>query len=76
MIPQIARDVVAAILARATEPVNPSQIKQVITRQQPDFDVRDCGFSTFGRLLEAMEAEGLLKREKSPSGQLNIVPVA
>ena len=75
-IPQVARDVVAAILGRATEPVNPSQIKQVITRQQPDFDVRDYGFSTFGRLLEAMEGEGLLKREKSQSGQLNIVPVA
>jgi uncharacterized LabA/DUF88 family protein len=73
-IPQVARDVVTSILARATGPVNPSLIKETIARQLPDFDVRDYGFSTFSRLLEALEREGMLRREKSERGQLYIVP--
>jgi uncharacterized LabA/DUF88 family protein len=73
-IPEIARESAAAILARATEPVNQSAISEAIVRRQPDFDVREHGFSTFSRLLEAMEKEGLLKREKSPRGQWYVVP--
>lgn len=73
-IPEIARESAAAILERATEPVNQSAIKEAIVRRQPDFDVRDHGFSTFSRLLEAMEKEGLLKREKSPRGQWYVLP--
>jgi uncharacterized LabA/DUF88 family protein len=61
-VPAIAKDVVAALLARATGPVNPSFLKEAIVRKEPDFDERDSGFSTFSRMLEAMEKEGLLKR--------------
>jgi len=63
-VPEIAREVVASLLARATGPLNPSLIKETIVRKEPDFDERDHGFSTFSRLLEAMEKEGLLKRQQ------------
>jgi hypothetical protein len=59
-VPAIARQVVSSLLSRATGPLNPSIIKETVVRQQPDFDERDHGFSTFSRLLEAMEKEGLL----------------
>src|SRR5712672_548234 len=59
-IPEIAREVVSSLLSRATGPLNPSLIKETIVRKEPDFDERDHGFSTFSRLLEAMEKEGLL----------------
>jgi uncharacterized LabA/DUF88 family protein len=74
VVPDVAREAAAAILAKATERVNPSTIKDAIVRRQPDFDVRDHGFSTFSRLLEAMEKAGLLKREKTASGQWYVVP--
>jgi uncharacterized LabA/DUF88 family protein len=61
-VPEIARKVVSNLLSRATGPLNPSFIKETIVRKQPDFDERDHGFSTFSRLLEALEKEGLLKR--------------
>jgi uncharacterized LabA/DUF88 family protein len=61
-VPEIARKVVSNLLARATGPLNPSFIKETIVRKQPDFDERDHGFSTFSRLLEALEKEGFLKR--------------
>ncbi len=61
-VPLIAREVVASLLSRATGPINPSLIKETIVRKEPDFDERDAGFSTFARLLEAMEKEGLLTR--------------
>ena len=63
-VPEIAREVVSSLLSRATGPLNPSLIKETIVRKQPDFDERDHGFSTFSRLLEAMEKEGLLKRQQ------------
>ena len=63
-VPEIAREVVSSLLQRATGPLNPSLIKETIVRKQPDFDERDHGFSTFSRLLEAMEKEGLLKRQQ------------
>jgi uncharacterized LabA/DUF88 family protein len=63
-VPEIAREVVSNLLSRATGPLNPSLIKETIVRKQPDFDERDHGFSTFSRLLEAMEKEGLLKRQQ------------
>lgn len=63
-VPEIAREVVQRLLARATGPVNPSLIKETIVRKEPDFDERDHGFSTFTRLLGAMEQEGLLKRQQ------------
>jgi len=59
-VPAIARQVVSSLLSRATGPLNPSIIKETVVRQQPDFDERDHGFSSFSRLLEAMEKEGLL----------------
>ncbi len=61
-IPQIAREVVASLLSRATGPINPSFIKETIVRKEPDFDEREFGFSTFSRMLEAMEKEGLCQR--------------
>ena len=60
--PSIAVEVVQRLLSRATGAVNPSLIKETIVRKEPDFDERDHGFSTFARLLSAMETEGLLKR--------------
>jgi len=61
-IPQIAREVVGNLLGRATGPLNPSFIKEAIVRKEPDFDEREFGFSSFSRLLEAMEKEGILQR--------------
>ncbi|MHB8416745.1 MAG: NYN domain-containing protein [Myxococcales bacterium] len=74
VIPDIAREVCAAILGKATGPVNPSFIKEAIVRKQPDFDERDSGFSSFNRLLEALEKEGLLKREQTAKGQWYVIP--
>lgn len=64
VVPTIAREVVVSLLSRATEPLNPSLIKETIVRKKPDFDERDHGFSTFSRLLEALEKEGLLKLQQ------------
>lgn len=68
-IPDVAREAVASLLARATGPVNPSAVKEAIVRKEPDFDEREHGFSSFKRLLDAMEKEGLLKREQGAKGQ-------
>lgn len=75
-IPEIAREAAAAILARASGPVNPSAIKAAIVRREPDFDEREHGFSSFNRMLEAMETEGLLRREQGAKGQWYVVPAA
>ena len=61
-VPEIATEVVQRLLARATGSINPSLIKETIVRKEPDFDERDHGFSTFAKLLAAMEQDGLLKR--------------
>jgi hypothetical protein len=61
-VPEMAVEVVQSLLSRATGPLNPSLIKETIVRKEPDFDERDHGFSTFAKLLAAMEQEGLLKR--------------
>ncbi|WP_257462507.1 NYN domain-containing protein [Archangium lipolyticum] len=61
-VPDIVLEVVQRLLSRATGPVNPSLIKETIVRKEPDFDERDHGFSTFAKLLAAMEQDGLLKR--------------
>lgn len=61
-IPGVVRSVVGSLLARATGPINPSFLKEALVRKKPDFDERDYGFSSFSRLLEAMEKEGLLTR--------------
>lgn len=74
VIPEIAREAVAGILSRSTAPVNPSAIKAAIVRKEPDFDERDHGFSSFNRLLEAMEKDGLLRREQGAKGQWYVVP--
>jgi uncharacterized LabA/DUF88 family protein len=63
-VPEIARSVVKRLLGSAAGPLNPSLIKETIVRKEPDFDERDHGFPTFARMLEAMEQEGLLKREQ------------
>jgi uncharacterized LabA/DUF88 family protein len=76
VIPEVARDAAAAILARAAGPVNPSAIKAAIVRREPDFDEREHGFSSFNRLLEAMETDGLLRREQGAKGQWYVLPAA
>jgi uncharacterized LabA/DUF88 family protein len=63
-VPPVVRQVVANLLSEATGPLNPSLIKETIVRREPDFDERDHGFSTFSRMLEALEKEGLLKRQQ------------
>lgn len=63
-VPEIALEVVASLLGRATGPINPSLIKETIVRKQPDFDERDHGFSTFSKLLQALEVAGHLKRQQ------------
>jgi uncharacterized LabA/DUF88 family protein len=73
VIPAIAREAVATILARASGPVNPSAIKEFIVRKEPDFDEREHGFTTFKKLLDALEKEGLLKREQGAKGQWYVV---
>jgi len=75
VIPEVAREAAAALLAKATAPINPSAIKEAIVRKEPDFDERDHGFSSFNRLLEAMEKEGLLRREQGAKGQWYVHPV-
>jgi uncharacterized LabA/DUF88 family protein len=75
-IPEVAREAAAAILARATAPVNPSAIKAAIVRREPDFDERDHGFSSFSRLLEQMEKDGLIRREQGAKGQWYVLPPA
>ncbi len=75
-VPEVAREAAAAILARATSPVNPTAIKAAIVRREPDFDERDHGFSSFSRLLEQMEKEGLLRREQGAKGQWYVLPPA
>jgi hypothetical protein len=74
VIPEVAREAAAAILAKATAPVNPSAIKAAIVRREPDFDEREYGFSSFNRMLEAMEKEGLLRREQGAKGQWYVLP--
>jgi uncharacterized LabA/DUF88 family protein len=74
VVPEVARDAVSALLGRATAPVNPSAIKAAIVRREPDFDERECGFSSFTRLLEAMQKDGLLKLEQGAKGQWYVVP--
>ena len=73
-IPPIAREVVSSLLARATGPLNPSLIKETIVRKEPDFDEREQGFSTFSRLLQAMERQGLLKRQQLNGRQWYVLP--
>jgi uncharacterized LabA/DUF88 family protein len=73
-IPAIAREVVASLLARATGPLNPSLIKETIVRKEPDFDEREGGFSTFSRLLQEMERQGLLKRQQLNGRQWYVLP--
>jgi uncharacterized LabA/DUF88 family protein len=73
-IPPIAREVVASLLARATGPLNPSLIKETIVRKEPDFDEREAGFSTFSRLLQEMERQGLLKRQQLNGRQWYVLP--
>jgi len=74
-VPAIARDVVASLLARATGPLNPSLIKETIVRKEPDFDEREAGFSTFSRLLQEMERQGLLKRQQINNRQWYVLPL-
>jgi uncharacterized LabA/DUF88 family protein len=73
-IPPIAREVVASLLARAAAPLNPSLIKEAIVRKEPDFDEREAGFSTFSRLLQEMERQGLLKRQQLNGRQWYVLP--
>jgi len=74
VIPEVAREAASAILSKATAPVNPSAIKAAIVRKEPDFDERDHGFSSFNRLLEMMEKDGLLRREQGAKGQWYVLP--
>jgi len=74
VVPDVAKEAVQAILARSTSPVNPSAIKAAVVRKEPDFDERDHGFSSFTRMLEQMEKEGLLKLEQGAKGQWYVLP--
>jgi len=76
VIPEIAKEATAALLSKATAPINPSAIKAAIVRREPDFDERDHGFSSFSRLLEAMESAGLLRREQGAKGQWYVLAPA
>jgi hypothetical protein len=76
IIPDAARESAAAILAKAAGPVNPSAIKAAIVRREPDFDERDFGFSSFSRMLEAMETAGLLRLEQGAKGQWYVLAPA
>ena len=76
VIPDIAREAAAGILAKAAGPVNPSAVKAAVVRREPDFDERDHGFSSFTRLLEAMEKQGLLRLEQGAKGQWYVLPPA
>ncbi|MFL5349193.1 MAG: NYN domain-containing protein [Hyalangium sp.] len=75
-VPEIARSVVKRLLGSAAGPLNPSLIKETIVRKEPDFDERDHGFSTFAKLLEAMEQEGLLKRQQQGRQWYVVTPEA
>lgn len=61
-VPESVVEVVQRLLARTTGTLNPSAIKEAIVRKEPDFDERDHGFSSFAKLLAALEQDGLLKR--------------
>jgi uncharacterized LabA/DUF88 family protein len=74
VVPEVAKEAAQAILARSTSPVNPSAIKAAIVRKEPDFDERDHGFSSFTRLLQQMESEGLLRLEQGAKGQWYVLP--
>ena len=74
VIPEVAKESAVAILAKAAGPVNPSAIKAAIVRREPDFDERDFGFSSFSRMLEAMEKAGLLRLEQGAKGQWYVLP--
>jgi hypothetical protein len=73
-VPAAAREAVKSLLSRATGPLNPSLIKETLVRKEPDFDERDHGFSTFSRLLEALEKEGLLKLQQLKGRQWYVLP--
>src|SRR5205814_2035858 len=73
-IPAVAREVVASLLGRATGPLNPSLIKETIVRKEPDFDERESGFSTFTRLLQEMERQGMIKRQQLNGRQWYVLP--
>lgn len=72
-VPELAREVVRSLLARATGPLNPSLIKETLVRREPDFDERTHGFSTLFRMLEALQAEGLLKLQQLKGRQWYVV---
>jgi len=76
VIPEIVRESTSALLSKATSPINPSAIKAAIVRREPDFDERDHGFSSFSKLLEALEKEGFLRREQGAKGQWYVLPPA
>jgi uncharacterized protein (TIGR00288 family) len=61
-VPESVVEVVQRLLARTTGTLNPSLIKEALVRKEPDFDERDHGFSSFTKLLSALEQEGVLKR--------------
>ncbi|MCY1083105.1 NYN domain-containing protein [Archangium lansingense] len=61
-VPESVMEVVQRLLARTTGTLNPSLIKEALVRKEPDFDERDHGFSSFTKLLTALEHEGVLKR--------------
>lgn len=73
-VPSAAREAVQSLLSRATGPLNPSLIKETLVRKEPDFDERDHGFSSFSRLLEALEKEGLLKLQQLKGRQWYVLP--
>ena len=49
-------------------------IKETVVRKEPDFDEREAGFSTFSRMLQEMERQGLLKRQQLNGRQWYVLP--
>ena len=73
-IPPFVREAVKSLLARSEGPLNPSFIKETLVRKEPDFDVRDLGFSTFSRLLAQLEREGILRLQQLNGRQMYVLP--
>ncbi|HZI08205.1 MAG TPA: OST-HTH/LOTUS domain-containing protein, partial [Archangium sp.] len=75
-VPESVVEVVQRLLARTTGTLNPSLIKEALVRKEPDFDERDHGFSSFTKLLSALEQEGVLKRVQQGRQWYVVAPAA
>ncbi len=63
-IPPAVQEAVVALLKLGPSKVNPSAVKSAILRHDPAFSEKKAGFSTFAKLLVALEDAHLLRREQ------------